>query len=85
MIRADEFTYLYRLKESKKYGFYKLVPWVREARIIKGLPSSFCYWKSHFFFVSGDEWETPSDEVWGNVPRLLHQWRSPSLGVSFLY
>ena len=41
MIRVDEFTYLYCLEESKEYGYYKLVPWVREARIVKGLPSLF--------------------------------------------
>ena len=27
MIRVDEFTYLYRLKESKEYRYYELVPW----------------------------------------------------------
>ena len=63
MIRVDKFTYLYRLKESKEYGYYELVPWVREARIVKGLPLSFRYWKSQFFFVFEDEWETPSGEV----------------------
>ena len=26
MIRVDEFTYLYYLKESKEYGYYELVP-----------------------------------------------------------
>ena len=41
MIRVDEFIYLYYLKESKEYGYYELVPWVREARIVRGLPSSF--------------------------------------------
>ena len=41
MIRVDEFIYLYHLKESKEYGYYELVPWVREARIVRGLPSSF--------------------------------------------
>ena len=41
MIRMDEFTYLCRLKESKEYGYYKHVPWVRKARIITNLPSSF--------------------------------------------
>ena len=46
MIKVDEFTYLYHLKESKEYRYYELVPWVREARIIRGLPSSFRYWKS---------------------------------------
>ena len=41
MIKVDEFTYLYCLKESKEYRYYELVPWVRDARIIRGLPSSF--------------------------------------------
>ena len=41
MIRVDEFIYLYHLKESKEYGYYELVPWVRKARIVRGLPSSF--------------------------------------------
>ena len=41
MIRVDEFIYLYHLKESKEYGYYELMPWVREARIVRGLPSSF--------------------------------------------
>ena len=26
MIKVDEFTYLYRLKESKEYRYYELVP-----------------------------------------------------------
>ena len=30
----------------------------------------------------GDGWETPSDEFWGDIPRLLHRWRAPSLGAS---
>ena len=55
MIKVDEFTFLYRLKESKEYGYYDLVPWVKEVRIVRGLPSSFRYWKSWFFFVSRDE------------------------------
>ena len=34
MIRLGEFVHLYCLKESKKYGYYKLVHWVRKARVI---------------------------------------------------
>ena len=41
MIRVDEFIYLYHLKESKEYGYYELVMWVKRARIITDLPSSF--------------------------------------------
>ena len=82
MIRVDKFTYLYHLKESKEYGYYELVPWVRMARIVIDLPSFFRYWKSRFFFVSGDDWKTPSNELWGDIPRLLRRWRAPSLGAS---
>ena len=41
MIRVDKFTYLYHSKESKEYGYYEFVPWVKDARIFRGLPSSF--------------------------------------------
>ena len=50
MIKVDEFIHLYRLKESKEYGYYELVPWVGKARIVRDMPSSFRYWKSRFFF-----------------------------------
>ena len=82
MIRVDELVYLYRLKASKEHGYYELVPWERRTRIVRNLPSSFRYWKSWFLFVSGDDWETSSNEVWGDLPRLLHQWSTPILGAS---
>ena len=43
MIRVEKFTYLYRLKEFKEYGYYELVPWVRKAKIVTDLSSSFRY------------------------------------------
>ena len=49
MIKVSELVYLYRLKKSKEYGYYELVPWARRTRIVKGLASSFRYWKSRFF------------------------------------
>ena len=73
MITLKEFVYLYRLKESKEFWYYKLVPWDRRSQLIVDLPMSFCYWKSRYFFVSGDGWETLFDDFWGDVPRLLHQ------------
>jgi len=82
MIKVDELIYLYRLKESKEHGYYELVPWERRTRIVRGLPSSFRYWKSRFFFVSGDYFETPSNKVWGDLLRLLRWWGTPCLGVS---
>ena len=73
MIKVGELVHLYCLKESKEYGYYELVPWARRARIVRGLPSSFRYWKSHFIFMSGDDFETPASEAWGDIPRLLRR------------
>ena len=86
MLRVDELVYLYHLKASKEYGYYELVPWERRTRIVKGLPSSFRYWKSRFFFLSGDDFETPSSRVWGELPRLHRRWGTSTLGASmFLF
>ena len=85
MIKVGKLVHMYRLKESKDYGYYKLVPWGRKTRIVKGLPSSFSYWKSRFFFVSGDDFKTPSSRDWGDVPRLLRRWGTPTLGASVFF
>ena len=86
MLKVDELVYLYRLKESKEHGYYELVPWERRARIVKGLPSSFRYWKSRFFFVSGDDFETSSSKVWSDLPRLHRRWGTLTLGATlFLF
>ena len=82
MIRVDELVYLYRLKESKEHGYYELLPWERRTRIVRYLPLSFRYRKSRFFFVSEDDWETPSNEVSGDLPGLLRRWGTPNLGAS---
>ena len=71
MITFNEFVHLYRLKESKEFGYYELVPWDRKSCIVVDLPLSFRYWNSRYFFVSGDGWETFFDNFWGDVPRLL--------------
>ena len=85
MITLNEFTYLYRLKESKEFGYYEFVPWDRRSRLVVDLPSSFHYWKSRYFFVSSDGWETLSDDFWGNVLRLLRQWETPHIGAFAFY
>ena len=82
MLKVDELLYLYCLKASKEHGYYELVPWERRTRIVKGLPSSFKYWKSRFFFVSGDDFETLFGEVWGDLSRLHRRWGTPTLGAS---
>ena len=73
MIKVGELVHMYRLKGSKKYEYYESVPWGRKTRIVKGLLSSFRYWKSRFFFVSGDDFETPFSRDWGDLLRLLRQ------------
>ena len=73
MITVNEFVHLYRLKESKEFLYYEFVPWNSKSRLIVDLPSSFHYWKSRYFFVSGDGWETFSDDFWGDVSRLLRR------------
>ena len=62
MLTVNEFVHLYHLKKSKEFGYYEFVPWDRKSRLIADLPSSFRYWKSRYFFVSGDGWETLSDD-----------------------
>ena len=81
MLMVNEFVHLYRLKESKEFGYYEFVPWDRKSRFVVDLPSSFRYWKSIYFFVSSDGWETLSDDFWGDVPRLLCRWETPLLGA----
>ena len=85
MLKIDELVYLYRLKASKEYGYYELVPWERSTRIVRGLPSSFRHWKSKFFFVSGDDFETPSGGVLGELPRLHRRWGTSTLGASMFF
>ena len=36
MIKVGELVHPYHLKESKEYGYYKLVLWVRRARTMRG-------------------------------------------------
>jgi len=62
MIMLNKLVHLYRLKESKESGYYELLPWDRKSRLVVKLPSSFRYWKFMYFFVSGDGWETLSDD-----------------------
>ena len=61
MIKLNEFVHLYRLKESKEFRYYELVPWDRKSRLIINLPLSSHYWKSRYFFMLGNGWETLSD------------------------
>ena len=37
---------------------------------------------SNFFFVFGDDFETPSSRVWGDLLRLHRRWGTPTLDAS---
>ena len=43
MLTVNEFVHLYRLKESKEFGYYEFIPWDRKSRLVADLPSSFRY------------------------------------------
>ena len=62
MLTLNEFLFLYRLKVSTYYGYFELLPWDKKSRIVRGFPSSFCDWKSRYFFISGTDWESLSDD-----------------------
>ena len=81
MITLNEFVHLFCLKVSKEIGYYELIPWDRRSRLVVNLSSSFRYWKSRYFFVSGDGWETLSNDFWGDVPRSLRRWETPQPSV----
>ena len=35
--------------------------------------------------MSGDGWETLSNDFWGDVPRLQHRLGTPKIGASFFF
>ena len=45
-ITLNEFLYLYCLQPSTHYGYFELLPWNRESRIVRSFPTSFCDRKS---------------------------------------
>ena len=71
IITPKELLYLYRLKPSTHYGYFKLLPWSRESRIVRSFPTSFCEWKSLYFFVFRFGWETMTNDLWSGVSWLL--------------
>ena len=83
MITRNEFLYLYHLKPSTHYGYFRLLSWNKESRIVRSFPTSFHDWKSWYFFISGSRWETMSNNLWGELSWLLWKWEISSLGASF--
>ena len=65
MLKLNEFLHLYLLKPSTQYRYFKFQPLDKTSKVVRDLPSSFCDWKSRYFFVYGKGWETTFDEVLG--------------------
>ena len=65
MITVNDFLFLYHLKASTHYGYFKLLPWDRKFRIVRGFPSSFCDWKSRYFFLFLDWVRKPCLMIFG--------------------
>ena len=84
MLRIDELVYLYRLKASKEYGYYELVPWERSTRIVRGLPSSLGTGNPGFSLCRGTTLRLPQ-AGWGELPRLHRRWGTPTLGASMFF
>ncbi|KAK9993437.1 hypothetical protein SO802_023140 [Lithocarpus litseifolius] len=82
MITLNEFPFLYKLKPSTHYEYFELSPWDKQTKIVHEFPTSFRDWKSSYFFVFG-EFEMLSNDLWGEVPRLLRRWEIPILVALF--
>ena len=82
MITLNEFLFLYKLKPSTQNGYFELYPWDKQSKVVHEFPTSFHDWKSRYFFVSR-EFETLSNDLWGEVSRLLQRWEIPTLGALF--
>jgi len=72
MITLNEFLFLYKLKPSTHYGYFELSPSDKQTKVVHEFPTSFRDWKSRYFFVSG-KFETLSNDLWGEVLRLLRR------------
>ena len=84
MITLNEFLFLYKLKPSTHYRYFELTPLDKQTKVVHEFPTSFHDWKSRYFFVSG-EFKTLSNDLWGEVPRLLQGWEIPTLATLFFF
>ena len=76
-LTVKEFLHCYRLDEiDKSKGMYSFVPRSPLLKVIYETPDSNKDWKSHYFFLEGDDWmchpgdteHMPVDTTWG----ILH-------------
>ena len=85
IVRVEEFLHLYHLGRSKLLGYWEFKPWDKKSRLVFDYPSSLREWKTNFFFMLGDGWETTLSENSKDAPKLLHRWGTPVSGASFIF
>ena len=81
-LTVREFLHYYCLDEiDKSRGVYSFVPRSPLLKVIYETPNSNRDWKSHYFFLEGDDWmcrpgdteHMPVDTTWGILhPSLMH-------------
>lgn len=85
ILRIEEFLHLNHLKQSKVPSYWEFKPWDKRSRLVFDSPSPLREWKTSFFFVFGDGWETTPCENLNDVSKLLHRWGIPESGASFIF
>ena len=85
ILRVEEFLHLYLLEWSKFLGYWEFKPWDKKSRLVFDYPSSLREWKTNFFFMPGDGWETTPSENSKDAPKLLRSWGTPVSSASFIF
>ena len=65
-------------------GILNFYPGIGSLGLFLGILLLFVTGNHDTFFISGTGWETMSDDLWGEISRLLQKWEVPSLGAYFL-
>ena len=84
ILKVEKFLHFYHLGRPKLPGYWEFKPWDKNSRLVFNSPSSLREWKTKFFFMSSEGWETTPSENLENAPKLLHRWGTPDSGASFI-
>ena len=85
ILRVEEFLHLYHLKRSKLPSYWEFKPWDKRSRLVIDSLSPLHEWKTSFFFVFGDGWETTPRENSNDISKFLHRLGTPKPGASFIF
>ena len=64
-------------------GILNFYPGIGSLGLFLGILLLFVTGNHDTFFIFGTGWETMSDDLWGEISRLLQKWEVPSLGAYF--